>query len=256
MSLSILLALSEKTLQICKPLFNSTPVKGFTYTRHFRDDTIYFLTTTPEWIEYSYKNNLTKFKWHLNKELDYYESEFTIWDNAKFKTTEIKDIIENKFDLHHGMTIIDRFANHCDLFTFSADKIDSDINKLYYEHQMLFRHFINYFKDQARGLIKFADKHKFKLEIEKANEEKVKLDINLDNVMPINRYYINDTYLTCKEVECIKWSELGKTTEEIAIILDNSVNTIKSHLKNIKRKLGLTKIIEIVRLLKMHGILV
>lgn len=44
--------------------------------------------------------------------------------------------------------------------------------------------------------------------------------------------------LSARELECLRWSAAGKSSEEIAIILDISVHTVVSYLKTAMRKLN------------------
>jgi LuxR family transcriptional regulator len=46
--------------------------------------------------------------------------------------------------------------------------------------------------------------------------------------------------LTQREQECMRWAALGKTTSEIAIILDRSPETVRLHIKNSFTKLNAT----------------
>ncbi|MNE47978.1 HTH-type quorum sensing-dependent transcriptional regulator VjbR [compost metagenome] len=43
--------------------------------------------------------------------------------------------------------------------------------------------------------------------------------------------------LTAREIECLRWSAAGKSSEEIAIILSISSHTVISYLKSAMRKL-------------------
>lgn len=46
--------------------------------------------------------------------------------------------------------------------------------------------------------------------------------------------------LTPREMECLRWASAGKTSSEISIILDRSVETIRLHIKNAIAKLNAT----------------
>lgn len=46
--------------------------------------------------------------------------------------------------------------------------------------------------------------------------------------------------LTPREVECLKWASAGKTSGDISIILDRSIETIRLHIKNAMTKLDAT----------------
>ena len=73
------------------------------------------------------------------------------------------------------------------------------------------------------------------------------------------RFYINtmagNTYLTRKEIECIYWILLGKSAEEISLILACSKRTIEIHLNNSKQKLGVTKITQVIKMVIDAGII-
>ena len=45
------------------------------------------------------------------------------------------------------------------------------------------------------------------------------------------------SFLTAREQECLKWASQKKTSAEIAVIIDRSVDTVRLHIKNAIRKL-------------------
>jgi LuxR family quorum sensing-dependent transcriptional regulator len=52
--------------------------------------------------------------------------------------------------------------------------------------------------------------------------------------------------LTPRELECMRWVALGKTDEEIGIILAISARTARFHVENAKKKLGVTTRVQAV----------
>lgn len=50
----------------------------------------------------------------------------------------------------------------------------------------------------------------------------------------------SNTVLTPRELECMRWASAGKTSSEIAIIIDRSVETVRLHVKNAISKLHAT----------------
>jgi LuxR family transcriptional activator of bioluminescence operon len=44
--------------------------------------------------------------------------------------------------------------------------------------------------------------------------------------------------LTDREVECLYWTSVGKTTEEIALIIGRATQTVRFHLESASKKLG------------------
>jgi transcriptional regulator EpsA len=65
-------------------------------------------------------------------------------------------------------------------------------------------------------------------------------------------FKFNMLRLTERELEVIDWIKRGKSNQEIAVILEVSVNTIKSHIKRIFQKLNVSKRAQAVALLSSH----
>jgi transcriptional regulator EpsA len=62
-------------------------------------------------------------------------------------------------------------------------------------------------------------------------------------------FVLGGAALSVRELEIIQWVKLGKTNQEIAIILDISQNTVKSHLKRIFQKMNVTRRAQAVAIL-------
>jgi DNA-binding CsgD family transcriptional regulator len=52
--------------------------------------------------------------------------------------------------------------------------------------------------------------------------------------------------MTPRELECMRWVALGKTDEEIGVILAISARTARFHVENAKKKLGVTTRVQAV----------
>jgi DNA-binding CsgD family transcriptional regulator len=61
--------------------------------------------------------------------------------------------------------------------------------------------------------------------------------------------------LTSRQKECLQWVCMGKTAEEIGIILGCSQRTVEAHINNIKIKLDCTRITQIIYLAIKHGLI-
>lgn len=72
------------------------------------------------------------------------------------------------------------------------------------------------------------------------------------------RYYLGETfgneYLTSKELTIFSKILLGYSTKQLSILLNLSANTIITHIKNIKRKLQVSSINEIIVTAIQHGL--
>jgi LuxR family transcriptional regulator len=61
-------------------------------------------------------------------------------------------------------------------------------------------------------------------------------DLKLENQIEV----VSAAKLTPREIECLRWASAGKTSSEISIILNRSVDTIRLHIKNAIAKLDAT----------------
>lgn len=63
----------------------------------------------------------------------------------------------------------------------------------------------------------------------------------------------NEIVLSEREIECLRWSALGKTSAEIELIVGISGNTVNFHLKNATRKLDASsRTLAVVKAIRMH----
>ena len=67
-----------------------------------------------------------------------------------------------------------------------------------------------------------------------------------------NNNYLN---LTKREIEIIQWIACGKSSKEIARVLNISPRTVETHLSNVKNKLNCCKVVQIIYLLTKLGTL-
>lgn len=68
-------------------------------------------------------------------------------------------------------------------------------------------------------------------------------------ILNIPAFVINDKSLSAREMEIIHWIKSGKTNQEIAVILNISLNTVKSHLKRVFQKMNVTRRAQAVAIL-------
>lgn len=59
------------------------------------------------------------------------------------------------------------------------------------------------------------------------------LDRNLETQIPTHVPF----FLTARERECLQWASQGKTSADIAVIIDRSIDTVRLHIKNAIHKL-------------------
>lgn len=69
------------------------------------------------------------------------------------------------------------------------------------------------------------------------------------------RVAIKDSYLTPREMDILKYVAMGKTYEEIAMILDICTSNIHHRIVNLSKKFNTTKITQLIFELCRHGLI-
>lgn len=151
--------------------------------------------------------------------------------------------INSRFDLSHGINYVKRSQDFFELFSFASSN-----DHIYDAKKSQLNRFIYYFKEQAKDLIEGAEQDRIIVPIHSPPRSIDNPDVNeiqFSKLTQVSRYYLSGPYqgiyLTNREVECLNWSVMGKTMEEISIILYISKKTVERHIDNIKRKLHLEK---------------
>jgi DNA-binding CsgD family transcriptional regulator len=78
------------------------------------------------------------------------------------------------------------------------------------------------------------------------------------NKLRIDRIYLNNTigsYLTQREFECVKLLILGKSAEEVGLIVGISKRTVEKYLENVKKKFSCTKTTQLIYELTKSGLI-
>ena len=265
-----IIQLTGAVKEIIAPLKNELGITDFSYSRRYEDNTRLLLTTVPSWHEYLYNrevqpltpvdiccNNLAAQK-STNAP---HNNEIFIWDhkhdlNCKNRASYNP---EQNFHRFHGMSLIINNICYVETLGFSTTEDNHKINYFYEHANDIFYRFKFYFLDKAKTLIKIAEKNKFTIPHSPAKtvinelENDVKyIKNNFYSKTNINKLYLlningEDTTITKRELECIKWLMLGKSVTETSLILAISTTTVNTYIKNIKEKLGLFKVSQLVK---------
>lgn len=258
----------EDIKKICRPIIDLFKITFFRYLRIYPDKSRIHLCTNPEWTSLFYSKGFYNIAWFDSNQLINPKSIEILWDVKANTDDNIVGIeARNHFNIHHGISIIRPQKSYYEVYDLATYKDNASINDLYLNNLDLFQRFFFYFKNQARTLLQECDKKRIKLpnlsEFKKEAENNIvnkseDINIFLDSTKT-NRFYINtvngDIYLTKKETECIYWVLRGKSAEEIGMILKCSKRTIEIHINNIKKKLGVGKITQAIKIAIDSGVI-
>lgn len=246
LSKHISITASNELLSITEPLRRHFGITYFNYVKLLKNNGRVLLTDRADWIEYFYLNSLYETKAVqrmecLKQETHHLWCEFG--DQPSFK------VGREKFDIDHGLTIIQPGENSTELYYFGTTKENEYLNQLYASNLDIFHRFILFFKDKAHGLLKKANSNVIQvpgsvhlkpipesmLDIFKEKKNKFLQETKVD------KYIIGEgdaeLYLTKREMECLYYLLREHTAKEIAKIIDISYRTVESYIENIKTKL-------------------
>ncbi len=175
------------------------------------------------------------------------KEQYILWDTIE-RSKESEELYEDfkGFSKGHTFTIIQENNGSKDCYHFASRLGNLSINNSYLQNLDFLKKFIMYFDDKvsAHKELKKAYDVKFEVSDEKGGYFTKNTPLNIDynkfiNSMALDRLYIDrQTYLTKREFECLYWFSLGKTIEEVAMILSITPRTVKAHISHIKDKLG------------------
>jgi DNA-binding CsgD family transcriptional regulator len=237
---------SQSVKQICKPL-KLFGITDFWFMRGYPNGTFLDLGTHLPWATLFFEN-FYQLKYE-KKDMEmhtFFREGMALWDH----NPENKIWQEGKeFSLGHGISIAKHTNAYVDIYAFYTTQNNHKMNDFYINHLTILEKFILYFNEKAQSLIKKADNNRFIMP-DKYREKSVKKvsDTALIQEFLIRigkeRHSLNTVSykpLTYKELECLAWLCMGKSSEEIALILNRSKRTIETHINNMKIKLNCTK---------------
>lgn len=238
---------SEKDVQ---HLIHSFPKKirihYFGWTRLYNDGYRASLTNRSDWVRHYYEQGYYNYA-KCDRHPSCYQSGYTIWDlwDRDSKSHEIisKDSREN-FNLSHGVSFIRKNEIFADVFDFCSHASDYDINGYYINNVALFEEFIDFFYEKT-FLIKNAVDNKFEIKYDDSvdihTEENdlvlIPITFKTNQLLDIAHIDYKTEKLTPRQIECLHFLVIGKTADEIALILGISKRTAEKHIEAIKIKL-------------------
>lgn len=194
---------------------------------------------------------------HINEVIDRKDIK-TIWGNAKFINMMNKSIEERNKDIKNSHE--DFFANNKPSDIKRILQATSENNESYsvlYKHQLPtgLHHWLltltKPFKRESNKQLKQIVCASFDLIIENSHLQQYE-SLQKEIAQLKNKHVISE--LSKKEIEILQLLSRGKSEKEIAEGQSRSLHTIKTHLKNIKKKLSLRKNTELVKFALECGI--
>lgn len=240
-------------LAICAPIFNETNIRYYYHTRYYKDGSFFSLGTHPEWYKHFYAKEYYPKQYYLKTlPATYYE----VLDNYN---TDAAQEARQIFGLDGFFAIYEVNNNYTDIYGFATTPDTQNIIDFYFKNLIFLKKFIFFYKDKARSLIYKAAsaEHRLILPNFKQNDLTSPFEAKmLSGLYEPKKYYFNyegcDTFLSNREVDCIKHMLCGKTAKETAQMMEISYRTVETHLSNVKNRFGFTTKAELINLYLQH----
>ncbi|OGT36119.1 MAG: hypothetical protein A3F11_10925 [Gammaproteobacteria bacterium RIFCSPHIGHO2_12_FULL_37_14] len=240
--------------KIIKPLSDAFNVTHFCYLKLYTDGSRLLLSNDPDCVRFMYEEGKYKQMWLDGERPELLHEGWHSWDVLK-NTNRDKGALEKEinhlFNLYHGMSFIKRGQSFFEIYTF-----DTATPEIYLADKRLLKHFILYFKEQAKKIIDSAEHEKIKIPLskplfEKMNDQHHNEFIEFTRNTQLNRYYLGgsygDEYLTPKQMQCTYWLIHGKSFQEIGTLVGITEKTVDHYIQAIKKKLKCNTRVQLVK---------
>ena len=228
--------------QICKPLFDKTPITYFEYSRYYQNGDFWSVNTnshlTQQYLRHKCYPDVGEFTVNTAR-YALFSQEIPLPTAAKQAEEKYVNNIKifESFDVKHRL-YIDEFGD--DFFMacgFGTDLDGSAAIEYFINNYDIFNKFINYFVIQGQAIIKQCEASKIKLFPELGSQppqNTVKPVDSLSDEKPLFVYSINGIMLSKPEYDCLQHMAHGKRAKEIAKVLSISYKTVQTYIDRIK----------------------
>jgi DNA-binding CsgD family transcriptional regulator len=218
-----LINLSIDVKELCGPHFKQLGLDHFNYIHRDYNGRVAYLCSNPKWLNHYLKKSYPQIgAFEKNFELSKYN--YILWNGLDRNDPILIDSKE-MLGVEFGITLIKQERDGVGFYNLGSKSSDSSVINQYVNNLDSYEKFIMGFQEKATALLHAAKRYKLNINAEALVDSRKKYG-----------YQFGNLYLTERELECINYLTLGKTAEEVAIILNISKRTVETHILNIKRK--------------------
>lgn len=275
----ITLTSGNSVSQLCMPIFEYLDVACGKLSNQHKEREFYFcfhriyeegdyirLSSNPYWTEYSFKSGyFARTEDDLKKALSFAKS-YIFGDYMRRLapgTAQISEEMNAGFAVCYPLVLINSFANYTDIFLFSTNPANKDIQDVYASDMEPLQKFTHFFLQKAFPLLNEAEKQRLQFSQTPSKQLSTSdrlIDLEeerkkLYEVLQIKNLCIKTSSgiitLSKRETESLILLAKNLSTKEIARELKLSPETVKSYLKGIKVKLGSFSRNELIK--KIHA---
>lgn len=240
--------------EICTPLFESFPIKTFSYTKINSNDSFLYLSTNQEWLKFRYEHSIwgvgcNKFRENIAT-IPKGGMRVFVWAGSPPETKYFSCLYE--YDIWNGGLIVERSLDSIDVWGFTGGKGSSQSIDFFLNNTSLIYSYILYIKDKAHEIINISDRKKLieyeNCYIKDTQQKNNGFELFIEN-LDTKRFFLDSddcfNHITKRESDCLHYYMQGYTTKETAAIFGISNRTVEFYIENAKLKLNCSSKAEI-----------
>jgi DNA-binding CsgD family transcriptional regulator len=238
---------TQDILPIIEPL-EKINITHFSYIKRYKDMSHIVLTNIPKFSETFIKEKF--YQRSFCGPFESYSTKNILGRDLGYD--EVSQALEEQEGMGNLFIMLRKHNDYLESFFFGSYAENESINQFYINNQDLLAQYSDFFKEQAKPVIERCEKTRLLYPNDSGDKTLLTSDaINTITEADIEQFKYtlkkqlpntNDTHaidsITQRELECLHWQSLGKTAEEVAIIMSIAPRTVKAHVRNLKDKLG------------------
>lgn len=229
--------------ELISPL-NPYGIHYFTYNKNYLNGKRIRLTTHADHLKAFLANEYYKVG-NIDAHPTLYSNQIVM--TSTFKNQALVQWIKEDFNVDNIIYIIRQGEDYTEFFSFGTSRNKPQIINFYLTNMNLLQGFCDYVKTQAAGLLTQAEKNTLIHDYHKEGIQTYCPEEIKDYLM-FKKYHI-----TSREQQIIPLLVQGMRAKEIAKTLNISYRTIEDYLSQLKRKLKVRNLIElVVKITKYH----
>lgn len=227
--------LAQEVENLCSKFLHPRDISYFQFKRIYKNSTSITLANHTEFFEEFLPNGFVEPS--VQMQIDAHQSSICFWDESL--PEEHLSLLKETQGIYHGFTILSRKKIFYDCTTFAMSKPHPAPVTYYFYILKQLQTFAELFPTVASHLIK--------------NTTKIHINnLTRDHYMTRKKFFLPkrssrfiigediNNYVTTYEALCVELFQAGKSHKEIGSILSMASSTVKTHLKRLRSRTGLT----------------
>lgn len=248
---------TQRVQELTGPL-KALNINLFSHTRVYKDNTFIDISDRGDMLDYFYYQ--TDLYEHYIPDVNPWAFKDEFFLCSTLKGNPSIEGLRDDLRIDNIIVLFEIYKDHCELWHFGTMPDNELMTSFYLNNIHLLKEFCYYFKEQASDVIHLAEQNKIKRSKDLIENCECPPCVVEGHIQAFQDSFelggIEFCYkrraikLSKREREVIKWSLLGKTSTEVAMILGISKRTVEAHLAKVKRRFDCYKLIDVMRVLE------